>query len=144
MGFDKAFLRLADGRSLLAVLADRFGEAALITDDPAKFDSMEEVRGYRKIKDLHPLAGPVGALRTAIASMDRPKIFVMACDITRLDPSILDALAKRMWERDADITFPRLGKALSPSSPSTAEKPRSRSFRPFPPAAWPSGKYFPW
>jgi molybdopterin-guanine dinucleotide biosynthesis protein A len=118
MGFDKAFLRLADGRSLLAVLAEglgrRFGEVALVTDDPAKFRALGEVSGFRKIRDLHPLAGPAGALRTALASMDYPKIFVMACDIPSLDISVVDALAAKMESLDADITLPRLGERFEP------------------------------
>ncbi|MDR1297049.1 MAG: molybdenum cofactor guanylyltransferase [Deltaproteobacteria bacterium] len=111
MGSDKAFLRLADGRYLLSVLADElaalFGRVALITNDPAKFLEVDELSRHRRVGDLYPLIGPAGAILTALSVLPNPAVFVMACDMPRIDPSLIRDMAGLMEERSADIVLPR-------------------------------------
>ena len=119
MGFDKALaLRNRDGRPLLAFLAGelagRFGEVILVTNDLDKLSGRAELKAYRRAADLHPGAGPAGAIHTALAACPGRALFVMACDLPVIDWPVIDRMRALMDERGADVVVPRHGELREP------------------------------
>jgi len=119
MGFDKALaLRGRDGRPLLAALAGelagRFREVLLVTNDRAKLAESRELAQYRQAEDLHPGAGPAGAIHTALAACPGRALFIMACDMPVLNWSVVDQMRALMEERGAEVVVPRHGDFLEP------------------------------
>lgn len=119
MGFDKALaLRNRDGRPLLAALAGelagRFGEVLLITNDQAKLAAQAELKPYRQVADLHPGAGPAGAVHTALTACPGRALFIMACDMPAVDWPVIGQMLTLMEKRGADVVVPRHGELLEP------------------------------
>lgn len=119
MGVDKALtLRARDGRLLLAVLAEelsgRFGQVALITNDPAKLEPLAELGPFRREADLHPGAGPAGAIHTALKKLSGQPLFVMACDMPLIDWTIIGQLRRLLEDSQADAAVPRHGERWEP------------------------------
>lgn len=118
MGFDKSLaLRDREGRLLLAALAEelgrRFGQVLLITNSRAKFAGIAELAPFRLEEDLHPLAGPTGAVHTALTMMPTP-LFVMACDMPLIDWPIIEDLAALIAAGRHDAAVPRHDRKIEP------------------------------
>ena len=119
MGFDKALtLRGRDGRLLLAALAEelseRFSLVTLITNDPAKLEPLAELAPFRREADLHPGAGPAGAIHTALTKLPGQPIFVIACDMPVVDWKVIGQLRRLLEENQADAAVPRHGERWEP------------------------------
>jgi sec-independent protein translocase protein TatC len=118
MGSDKAFLRDAAGKLLLASLAEKlaafFGETRLIADRPDKFKAFPELN-YPVDADLYPRSGPVGAILTALAAGSGRTFFVLAGDQPVLDLNVVEKLKDLLEKTQADVALPRReGGALEP------------------------------
>jgi molybdopterin-guanine dinucleotide biosynthesis protein A len=118
MGSDKAFLRDQSGQLLLAQtaakLASWFGSTILVADDPQKLAPFPELSSYRAVGDLHPLTGPVGAIRTALLAQPGQTIFILAGDQPILDLGVILQL-KDLWKKSPiDIALPRHDGSIEP------------------------------
>ncbi|MFW6108024.1 MAG: molybdenum cofactor guanylyltransferase [bacterium] len=106
MGRDKARLRLGE-RTLLerttGLLCELFDEVLVVVD---RADRLGDVRGARVVEDLVPRIGPLGGIYTALMETERPAVFVVACDMPRLDTRVIsDQLG--LWEpADTDAVVP--------------------------------------
>ncbi len=119
MGFDKSTALLnRQGVPLLAALAAelaaRFGEVALVTNDPAKFSQIPELSHFKFLTDLHPGAGPAGAIHTALKGLPGQALFVMACDMPVVNWPLITGLCELLESRGADIAVPRHGDLREP------------------------------
>jgi molybdopterin-guanine dinucleotide biosynthesis protein A len=110
MGTDKSLLQNKEGKNLIAQTADilnnYFNKVILVTNDKSKFDHISELTPYNKVNDLHPLAGPIGAIHTALCALPDNDIFIMAGDMPVVNLKIILNLAKTFMEQNADITLP--------------------------------------
>jgi L-seryl-tRNA(Ser) seleniumtransferase len=117
MGFDKAFLRLSDGRPLLAdlagQLAGRFGQVVLAAGAPDKFAEVEQLRPYRLIPDELPFGGPAAAAAAVLAACPGQAFFFMAGDMPVVDWPVIEQLAALM-NQGADAALPRHQSRLEP------------------------------
>ncbi|MFO7899753.1 MAG: molybdenum cofactor guanylyltransferase, partial [Planctomycetota bacterium] len=106
MGRDKARLRLGEQTLLertTGLLCKLFDEVLVVVD---RADRIGAARGARVVEDLVPRIGPLGGIYTALMTTERPAVFVVACDMPRLDARVIsDQL--RPWEpADADALVP--------------------------------------
>jgi molybdopterin-guanine dinucleotide biosynthesis protein A len=110
MGFDKALLRLSDGRLLVGALAGelagQFGETILVTNDGQKFKSQEELKPFRLVEDLRPGSGPAGAVGTALETLKNRPLFVMAGDMNFIDWLLIKKMAELLVRQNADMVVP--------------------------------------
>ncbi|MDR1921859.1 MAG: molybdenum cofactor guanylyltransferase [Candidatus Adiutrix sp.] len=119
MGRDKALaLRDRQGRPLLAALAEelagRFGEVVLIADRRSKLEALPELARFTALEDLHPGAGPAGAIDTALQGRPGQTIFVMACDMPVINWAVIEKTRLCLENRRADVAMPRRGDVREP------------------------------
>lgn len=119
MGCDKSIALVnPQGSPLLAAqareLATRFGEVALVTNDLAKLARIPELSAFKQLPDLHPGAGPAGAIHTALRAMDGQALFIMACDMPIIAWPLIQNLAALMESRGAAISVPRRNETPEP------------------------------
>jgi molybdopterin-guanine dinucleotide biosynthesis protein A len=91
----------------LAVLAPLVSERIVVAGDPAPYKDF----GARLINDLHPGAGPLAGLESALAATTAEQLLVFACDLPFLDAALVTAL------RDApaaEAVVARLGGKAQP------------------------------
>lgn len=118
MGFDKSLLRLSNGQLLVAALAEEleraFGQVSLITNSVQKFEGLKELKPFELIEDLHPGAGPAGAIRAALLALKGKFLFVMAGDMIVIDWNLIKKMAHLAIEQKADMVAPRCGQFYEP------------------------------
>lgn len=88
MGQDKALLALAGERLLeraLAVLASTFTEVILVTGSQHDYRDL----GWTQVKDRHADCGPLAGLEAALAWAAPRPVFVLACDLPRVDGRVV-------------------------------------------------------
>jgi L-seryl-tRNA(Ser) seleniumtransferase len=111
MGFDKAFLRSADGQFLLAVLASelssRFGQVVLASGQADKLKGIKGLEGYAIYGDDRPFSGPAGALGTVLAALGGKTAFVIAGDMPVVDWSVIKDLAATV-KSGAEVAVPMI------------------------------------
>lgn len=106
MGTDKALVPFGPEQIPLAKrVLDRLGS---LTDD--LFLVSESRPGYESFHvpikpDLFPAAGALGGIATAIAGARHQHVFVVACDLPFVNPSLVASFAAR--PRDYDVLIPR-------------------------------------
>ena len=90
----------------LAVLAPLTVERIIVAGDTKPYESF----GARLVTDLHPGAGPLAGLESALAATKADALLVFACDLPFLDGALVSAL--RDAPADAEAVVARLdGKA---------------------------------
>lgn len=96
MGTDKRRLRLRSGRGLLeetidvvAALADEV--VVVLGDDAASFTDLARP-GVRLLDDEQPGSGPLGGIVTGLAAVHYDPVVVVAGDLPRLNPALLQGL----------------------------------------------------
>ena len=105
-GKEKYFF-LYHGRTFISRLVESLGEVVdeiiLVARDPAqcsRFDGMDKVRC---ISDIRPGIGPVGGLHAGALAATGEFVFVSACDMPCISPSVVRYLFERASDRDAAI-----------------------------------------
>lgn len=103
MGRDKAMVRLADGRPMIAhvaaVLADALGGAGFILGG----DGAALPAGWRHLPDARPGQGPLAGIEVLLGSGADDDYIVCPCDLPRLDAAVVRALATRGTDRPATV-----------------------------------------
>lgn len=92
MGRDKATLIL-DGKPLLQHVTD-----AVVQVFPHVMVSVRQSReglDFRQVCDVRNEAGPLAGLAAALASIETPWLFAVACDMPFVSPALLDFLAEQ-------------------------------------------------
>ena len=105
MGQNKALLRLEPGgptliERVLAAVAP-FGPIVLVTNTPETYAFL----GLPMVPDAAGGQGPLAGLAAGLAATPAAYNFVLACDMPRLQPALLAAMAGR--PRDYDVLVPR-------------------------------------
>ena len=72
----------------LAVLAPLTSEQIIVAGDTKPYESF----GARLVTDLHPGAGPLAGLESALAATKADALLVFACDLPFLDAALVTAL----------------------------------------------------
>jgi molybdopterin-guanine dinucleotide biosynthesis protein A len=104
MGRQKAWLTL-EGRSviewLIATLKAHYDPVRIIANEPASFARL----GLPLQSDLRPGSGPLGGIHAALATACREVVFIAACDLPFLNPSLLNGLARLLPGHDAVVPW---------------------------------------
>jgi molybdopterin-guanine dinucleotide biosynthesis protein A len=91
MGFDKARLALPDGSLMIERAVRRLSEVcarvAVVVDRADRYADLALPAGV--IVDTTPRAGPLAALRDALAGIETECALVVACDMPHLDVTLL-------------------------------------------------------
>jgi molybdopterin-guanine dinucleotide biosynthesis protein A len=104
MGQDKAMLSL-DGKPLLQHVID-----AVTQVFPYVMISVRQPRdglGLPQIRDAQTHAGPLAGLAAALASIDTPWLFAVACDMPFVAPALLEYLARQRGGHQAVVPVVR-------------------------------------
>jgi molybdenum cofactor guanylyltransferase len=72
----------------LAVLAPLVAERIVVAGDPTPYQDFDA----RLVTDLHPGAGPLAGLESALAATAAEQLLVFACDLPFLDAALVTAL----------------------------------------------------
>jgi molybdopterin-guanine dinucleotide biosynthesis protein A len=111
MGRDKALIELG-GKTLLErvgdCLAGLFSELMIVTDDPKRFRDFP----YRFVADGQSGLGPIGGLETALRAARQETIFLAACDMPFLHPTVMQSMVSALG--GYDLLMPRLSNRLHP------------------------------
>ena len=96
MGRDKALLEV-DGRPLARRVACALADAGAVRVVAVGGDAVAlEAEGFEVVPDLHPGAGPLGGLLTALLAARTEVVVVLACDLPGVDEHsvrfVVDAL----------------------------------------------------
>ena len=110
-GVPKHRLAFADGETVLARLAlllgDEVGPVALVSRSPVDLP-------LPVLLDAYPGAGPAAGIHAALAHATTPWVFVVSCDLPRLDAETIRRLAAARG--DAQVVLPRAAGRLQPLS----------------------------
>ncbi len=112
MGSNKALLPHRGGRFIDTVhreLAHLFPEVAVVTNEPELYDFLP----CPKVPDLYPGMGALAGIHAGLKQSGGSHVFVVACDMPRLNPSLihhLSSLAREDW----DVVIPRSAAGLEP------------------------------
>ncbi len=112
MGTDKRYVSVHGTRLLdrvLSVLLDVFPEVLLVLAEE-DLDHREE--RARIVTDLVPGRAAVGGLYTGLSHSQRPRVFVVACDMPFLNRTVIEWFCQRGGE--ADIVLAHLATGLQP------------------------------
>jgi len=109
MGKNKALLEI-NGTPIIAItyrtLASLFHDVIIVTNSPGDYDFIP----CRKVPDIYPGIGSVAGLHSALAHSRTESVFVTACDMPFVDPTIIrHLLTLQANEYDAVIPFSKGG-----------------------------------
>ena len=101
-GRDKAFA--AVGGEPIAVRTIRlfrglFPQVLVATNRPARYRGL----GVETAADQFPGCGPLAGIHASLLASRHPHVFVVACDMPRLDPDVIRFLVGRIGEADAVV-----------------------------------------
>jgi molybdopterin-guanine dinucleotide biosynthesis protein A len=101
-GRDKAFA--AVGGEPIAVrtirlFRDLFPQVLVATNRPARYRGL----GVETAADHFPGCGPLAGIHAALLASRHPHVFVVACDMPRLDPDVIRFLVGRIGEAEAVV-----------------------------------------
>ncbi|HEV2457819.1 MAG TPA: molybdenum cofactor guanylyltransferase [Ktedonobacterales bacterium] len=115
MGADKAAL-LIEGEPLLRRVVGRLRPAlpAVLVVSPPELAPL--VPGVRVVPDTRPGMGPLAGLEAALAAIETPRAFVVACDMPFVAPALIRAMADYAAANapDADAVVLRAGEDVEP------------------------------
>jgi molybdopterin-guanine dinucleotide biosynthesis protein A len=105
MGFNKAHIKLG-GQTVLErnikIFAGIFAETMVVTSLDTPYTGLPA----RVVTDIHPGAGSLGGIYTALFHSDGP-VFVAACDMPGLDPEAIRAVIKASEiDMEFDVCIP--------------------------------------
>lgn len=110
-GVDKAFLTLA-GEPVIArtlrLLRACFPETVVVSNRPRRYESFD----VRVVADIYPDRGPLAGIHAAMQAVDRPYVFVVACDMPFIQREPLAYLVGKLAGQDAII--PRWEEDIEP------------------------------
>lgn len=110
MGSDKTSMRV-DGDLLIARVVSALGNSASIHLVGGSGDLATPL-GVRWIEDLHPGAGPLGALLTGMRATSEDIIVGTACDLPHLRRDTVSALVHELVRSGADVAAPLINGRL--------------------------------
>src|SRR5205807_9829436 len=102
----------------LRVLAPLVSERIVVAGDPKPYEDFDA----RLVTDLHPGAGPLAGLESALAAITAESLLVFACDLPFLDAALVIALrdappAEAVVARLAGKAQPLAARYARPSLP---------------------------
>lgn len=101
-GRDKAFAAV-DGEPIavrtVRLFQRLFPEVLVATNRPERFAGL----GVTTVADRFPGAGPLAGLHASLLAARHPHVFVVACDMPRLDPNVIRFLVARIGATDAVV-----------------------------------------
>ncbi len=107
-GANKA-LAVLDGSRLIehpaTTLQTIFAKLLLVTNTPEEYNFL----GWPMTKDRFPGAGPLGGIHAALKSAHTAHIFVAACDMPLLQPTLIRFLCKQREDWDAVLPWTTKG-----------------------------------
>jgi molybdopterin-guanine dinucleotide biosynthesis protein A len=113
MGQDKANLSFA-GKMLVLRIIDRLrvltDEVIIITSEGPEALPID----FRRVTDLLPGRGPLGALYTALFSASHQSVAVVACDMPFVNPDLLAYQQEILFSDCLDAVVPRSKHGLEP------------------------------
>ena len=111
MGSNKALLPHRGGRFIETVyreLAGLFAEVIVVTNEPELYKFLP----CRKVPDLFPGTGVLAGVHAGLRNSATPRIFVVACDMPRLNSRLIRHLAEAGG--DWDVVIPESPAGLEP------------------------------
>ena len=111
MGREKAFLEL-DGRTLLSrtmQVAQAVSDQVMIVGSREKFSRFGPV-----VVDVYRERGPLGGVHAALAGNAAEWNLMLAVDLPRLQPELLQFIASQARQSGAMVTVPRAGGRFQP------------------------------
>jgi molybdopterin-guanine dinucleotide biosynthesis protein A len=107
MGTDKALLEVA-GRPLAAYSGAALRDAGAQPVLAVGGDGVALARlGFDVVPDLHPDAGPLGGVLTALTASPDQVVVVLACDQPDVDVALVRRLANAVATTDCDVAVAR-------------------------------------
>jgi molybdopterin-guanine dinucleotide biosynthesis protein A len=106
MHTDKAFLEL-DGRPLVSWVGDALlgagaSELVAVGGDARRLGAL----GFTVLADREPGGGPFAAMAVGLRQVAEDLAVVVACDLPRLSPSLVNSLVARLDDADVDVVVP--------------------------------------
>lgn len=101
MGFDKQLLSVKEKtlfKALLPNLRARFSDILVITNTPELYEN----DGVRTAADIFPNMGPLGGIHAALTYGLSDRVFVIACDMPRIDLAYIDYQMAQIMNTDYD------------------------------------------
>lgn len=106
MQVNKAFLAEA-GRPLIEIIREKVAavaaEVIIVTNDPTAY---LEVAADQIVTDLIPQRGPMSGIHAGLKAASFSAIFVTACDMPFITPSLINLLCQKMEETEAEAVVP--------------------------------------
>jgi molybdopterin-guanine dinucleotide biosynthesis protein A len=114
MGFDKQLLHVSSNRlfeRIIPVLTDRFDDVMVVTGQPDIYRGT----GVRAIADIIiPSLGPLSGIHAAVSEAKNDYVYILACDMPRIDLSYIDFMIGRLEEKTADACVTCRGDWIEP------------------------------
>jgi len=113
MGFDKQLLHVQKNRlfaQLLPTLVRRFEDVMVVTGQPEIYSGMD----VRPVGDVIPDLGPLSGIHAALKEAKSEYVYVLACDMPRIDLSYIDHMIQRLTQFPADACVTRKGDWIEP------------------------------
>jgi molybdopterin-guanine dinucleotide biosynthesis protein A len=113
-GRNKAFIQV-DGLTIfernLKVLRDLFSEILLITNEPASYDFVSDVKIYT---DVIAGKGPLSGIHSGLKHISGEAAFIFACDMPNLDKDVISQQIDAYWRKPERIQIPVSGRGQEP------------------------------
>jgi len=104
MGSDKSLLPIDGARfidHLYRSFAELFDEVLIVTNSPGLYADLP----CRKVTDIYRAQGSLAGIHAGLEAASQPRIFVAACDMPLLNPTLVRRICAQA--RDHDVTIPR-------------------------------------
>jgi len=113
MGFDKQLLHTRKDRlfaHLLPMLKTKFEDVMVVTDQPDFYADM----GVRPVRDIIPGLGPLSGIHTAVREAKSEYVYIIACDMPKIDPDYIDHMIQCLSLSKADACVTRKDEWIEP------------------------------
>lgn len=113
MGFDKQQIKINDEwliDILYNQLSEIFERVIVISNSPKLY----EERLYEVYSDTLKGGGPLGGIHRALMESDSRYVFMIACDMTRIDPGLIELMRKRLESDRYEACVVKIGRWIEP------------------------------
>jgi len=111
MGSDKSLLPIDGARfidHLYHIFAELFDEVLIVTNSPGLYADLP----CRKVADIYHAQGSLAGIHAGLAAAVQPRIFVAACDMPLLNPTLVRRICASAT--GCDVTIPRSASGQEP------------------------------
>ncbi|MGR6836505.1 molybdenum cofactor guanylyltransferase [Syntrophomonas erecta] len=113
MKFNKAFAPIGSSTAIEIIIEKfqaLFAEILIVSNDPEEYEHL----GLKVVTDVYPRRGPVAGIHAGLHHALYSKIFILACDMPFINPSLIRYMLGQLGTHECAI--PKIDGCLQPTA----------------------------